>query len=204
MAPATQVRQQSGLHIRGQLCQSDRSTHPIKEALNVTRCSACSIAGPLCTSSFCRYIRRRRTMRTNVGTSDTAAKTFRKLAEQGDPDAQTNLGFMYDEGQGVLQDYAEAVKWYRLAAEQGDAVAQYNLGFMYEMGKGVLQDYAEAVKWYRLAADQGDASAQLISVSCTSMAKACPKITSWRTCGTILHQPMVPKTLVNGEMNERG
>jgi len=94
------------------------------------------------------------------GNFDTAAKIFKELAEQGDPDAQTNLGFMYEEGQGVLQDYAEAVKWYRLAAEQDDVVAQYNLGFMYEMGKGVLQDYAEAVKWYRLAADQGDASAQ--------------------------------------------
>jgi len=26
---------------------------------------------------------------------------------------------MYGNGQGVIQDYAEAVKWYRLAAEQG-------------------------------------------------------------------------------------
>ena len=49
----------------------------------------------------------------------TAAKTFRKLAEQGDAAAQYNLGLMYDNGQGVPQDYAEAVKWYRLAAEQG-------------------------------------------------------------------------------------
>jgi uncharacterized protein len=28
---------------------------------------------------------------------------------------------MYDNGDGVIQDYAEAVKWYRLAAEQGNA-----------------------------------------------------------------------------------
>ncbi len=62
---------------------------------------------------------------------------------------------MYDNGEGVPQDYAEAVKWYRLAAEQGDASAQYNLGIMYINGKGVPQDYAEAVKWYRLAAEQG-------------------------------------------------
>ena len=38
---------------------------------------------------------------------------------------------MYDEGQGVPQDYAEAVKWYRMAADQGNADAQSNLGFMY-------------------------------------------------------------------------
>ena len=67
---------------------------------------------------------------------------------------------MYSNGNGVPQDYAEAVKWYRLAAEQGDANAQYNLGVMYHKGKGVPQDYAEAVKWYRLAAKQGVAEAQ--------------------------------------------
>ena len=90
----------------------------------------------------------------------TAAKTFRKLAEQGDSAAQYNLGLMYDNGQGFLQDYAEAVKWYRLAADQGDADAQLNLGFSYDMGRGVPQDYAEALKWYRLAAEQGHADAQ--------------------------------------------
>ena len=67
---------------------------------------------------------------------------------------------MYDSGQGVPQDYAEAVKWYRLAAEQGNAKAQYNLGVMHDKGQGVPEDYAEAVKWYRLAAEQGNAKAQ--------------------------------------------
>ena len=42
---------------------------------------------------------------------------------------------MYDNGEGVPQDYAEAVKWYRLAAEQGDARAQYNLGLCTIMAK---------------------------------------------------------------------
>ena len=91
----------------------------------------------------------------------TAAKTFRKLAEQGDSVAQYNLGHMYDSGLGVSQDYAEAVRWYTRAAEQGNAGAQFNLGVSYDNGQGVLQNHAEAVKWYRLAADQGDADAQL-------------------------------------------
>ena len=63
-------------------------------------------------------------------------------------------------GNGVPQNYAEAVRWYRLAADQGDAAAQYNLGYMYDTGEGVPQNYAEAVRWYRLAADQGLATAQ--------------------------------------------
>jgi TPR repeat protein len=46
---------------------------------------------------------------------------------------------MYRNGEGVTQDYQEALKWYRLAAEQGYATAQNNLGVMYVMGKGVTK-----------------------------------------------------------------
>ena len=48
----------------------------------------------------------------------------RHAAEQGDADAQFNLGFAYATGEGVPQDDAEAVRWFRLAAEQGNALAQ--------------------------------------------------------------------------------
>ena len=51
-----------------------------------------------------------------------AVKWYHKAAEQGDADAQNNLGVMYRNGKGVPQDDAEAVKWYRKAAEQGHAV----------------------------------------------------------------------------------
>ena len=46
------------------------------------------------------------------------------MVQQGDANGQTSLGFMYDKGQGVPQDYAEAVRWYRKAAVQGYAEAQ--------------------------------------------------------------------------------
>ena len=51
-------------------------------------------------------------------------------AERGNASAQYNLGVMYAKGQGVRQDYAEAVRWYRRAAEQGDVQAQSNLGVL--------------------------------------------------------------------------
>ena len=54
-----------------------------------------------------------------AGDYTTAAKEFRLLAEQGDAGAQNILGLMYDQGEGVTQDYVEAVRWHRLAAEQG-------------------------------------------------------------------------------------
>jgi TPR repeat protein len=81
-------------------------------------------------------------------------------AEQGNANAQFNLGLMYSEGIGVPENDAEAVKWYRKAAEQGHAEAESNLGWMYANGYGVPENDAEAVKWYRKAADQGQAVAQ--------------------------------------------
>ena len=63
---------------------------------------------------------------------------------------------MYDEGQGVRQDDAEAFKWYRQAAAQGFAQAQVLLGMMYEDGHGVRQDLALAQEWYGKACQNGD------------------------------------------------
>jgi TPR repeat protein len=65
---------------------------------------------------------------------------------------------MYNRGQGVPQDYSEAVKWYRLAAEQGSANAQYVLGIMYANGRGVPQNDVQAHMWFNLAASRAPAS----------------------------------------------
>ena len=97
----------------------------------------------------------------NRGDYATALQEFRPLAEQGDANAQFNLGFMYDNGKGVPENDAEAAKWHRKAAEQGDVMAQYSLGGMYFRGEGVSQNFTEAVKWFRKAAEQGDAYAQV-------------------------------------------
>ena len=74
----------------------------------------------------------------------TALREWRPLAEQGYAEAQSNLGVLYERGEGVPRDYAEAVRWYRLAAKQGHLAAQHNLGVMYFEGRGVPQDYGEA------------------------------------------------------------
>ena len=77
-------------------------------------------------------------------------------AEQGHPEAQFNLGYMYQYGQGVKQDYIKAVEWYQKAAEQGNADAQFNLGFMYYNGEGVRQNYTKAKEYFGLACDNKD------------------------------------------------
>jgi len=77
--------------------------------------------------------------------ADTQALIWpRKAAEQGDVDAEDNLGAMYSNGHGVPQDYAQAIVWFRKAAQQGNADAQYNLGVMCQDGPGVPQDYVLA------------------------------------------------------------
>ena len=85
-----------------------------------------------------------------------AMKWIRMAVNQGDVEAQCNLGYMYYEGHGVAQDYSAAMKWYRMAADQGDANSQCNLGAMYYEGKGVPQNTSEALRWLHKAQVQGD------------------------------------------------
>lgn len=80
-----------------------------------------------------------------------ASRVFIPLAEQGQPSAQAYLGFMFETGRGVPQNYTEAAMWYRRAAEQGDSLAQYSLGLLYDRGQGVPRDIVEASKWLNLA-----------------------------------------------------
>jgi TPR repeat protein len=81
----------------------------------------------------------------------SASRIFVPLAEQGEAAAQSYLGFMFETGRGVPQNYTEAAMWYRRAAEQGDSLAQYSLGLLYDRGQGVPRDIVEASKWLNLS-----------------------------------------------------
>jgi hypothetical protein len=80
-----------------------------------------------------------------------ASQVFIPLAERGGASAQAYLGFMFETGRGVPQNYTEAAMWYRRAAEQGDSLAQYSLGLLYDHGQGVPRDIVEANKWLNLS-----------------------------------------------------
>ena len=94
-----------------------------------------------------------------AGDYRTALAQWMPLARVGDARAQNFLGFMYDNGEGVLEDDVEAVRWYRLASEQGSAKAQYGLGVMFANGEGVPQSNVYAHMWWNLAAASGDRKA---------------------------------------------
>jgi TPR repeat protein len=89
------------------------------------------------------------------GDDQTALRIFRQLADQGNPEAQWQIGMRYEKGQGVTKDQVAAREWYLKAAVQGYATAQSFLGYQYERGRL----YAEAIEWYRKATELGDQEA---------------------------------------------
>lgn len=76
-----------------------------------------------------------------------AAECFQKAAEQGNREAQFNIGSMYAEGIGVEKNWTEAAAWFAKAAAQGHGTAKANLCVMYAEGIGVEKNPAEAEKY---------------------------------------------------------
>ena len=113
------------------------------------------------------YVAARRAIKTTAGDCEirggeyvasdrashaTALRIWLPLAKQGDPEAQTYVGEIFEKGAGGRPDYAGAAEWYRAAAEQGFSRAMLNLGNMFEQGLGFPADPALARAWYRRAA----------------------------------------------------
>ena len=102
---------------------------------------------------------------------EEAIKWWKKAAEQGNEEAQHNLGVLYEKGWVMYKrgwkvvpdkDYTKSVQWYTKAAEQGNMYSQYNLGLMlmHEKGKGIHININEIIKWWKEAAKQGSKRAQ--------------------------------------------
>ena len=91
---------------------------------------------------------------------EIAVKWYQIAAEQGNIEAQQNMGHICRRGEGAEQNYEKAIEWYLKAAEQGDAVSQRLLGFMCMKGLGAEINTEKALEWYTKAAEQGDALSQ--------------------------------------------
>jgi uncharacterized protein len=81
---------------------------------------------------------------------------LQKLAQDGDPAAQNEMGIRYRLGNDVDKDPSKAVGWFLKAAKQGFAKAYFNLGAAYYNGDGVKVNDDDACVWFNLAADAGD------------------------------------------------
>jgi serine/threonine protein kinase len=89
-----------------------------------------------------------------------AVELLRKLAANGNAEAQMLLGNAYFRGTGIDKNHEEALYWYRKAAKQGYAQAQTNLGVMHKFGWGTKKNTTKAVKWFHKAARHNNGQAQ--------------------------------------------
>ncbi|MGD8566540.1 MAG: tetratricopeptide repeat protein [Gammaproteobacteria bacterium] len=81
------------------------------------------------------------------------------LAENGNVEAQYDIGTMYERGNGVAKSMEKAFEWYMKSAKQGNDKAAYKVGLSYLHGKGVSKDYDKAMEWLKKAADKNNVRA---------------------------------------------
>jgi len=93
----------------------------------------------------------------------SALAVWLPLAEDGDPEAQTYVGEIYEKGLGTRASFELAASWYQRAVYQNYSRAQINLGYLYESGLGVKRDLTKALNLYRQAS--GFTAAELEFVS---------------------------------------
>src|SRR3954447_10141416 len=92
------------------------------------------------------------------GNFAAAVAEWRPLADQGDADAQYNLGQAYKMGRGVPTDLGIAQTWYEKAAQQGHPQAAANLGLiLFQNGQR-----ERAIPWLKMAADADDPRAEYV------------------------------------------
>lgn len=86
--------------------------------------------------------------------TERAAYWWSRAVSHGDINAAAYLADLYDDGDGVIQDYQKALSLRRKAAKQGQSDAMFGLATMYADGRGVKKNYSKAYVWYSLASQR--------------------------------------------------
>lgn len=89
---------------------------------------------------------------------------MKKAVEQGYSNAICDLGYYYDKGIGVEQNYKKAQKYYLEAVELGHDTAMLNAGIQYYAGKGgIKRDLDKAFElWWKAVSLGNDSAKNLI------------------------------------------
>ena len=77
--------------------------------------------------------------------SENGIEFFEKATEIGNCYPLKNIGFAYEKGIGVPQNYSNSIEFYIKAADMGNAESFYNLGHMYEGGFGVVKNLPKTI-----------------------------------------------------------
>lgn len=75
-----------------------------------------------------------------------------QAAQNGEPNGYFLLGFFYYQGEGITQNFTEAIKWFKKAANNGLSNSYGFLGACYITQK----NYVEAINWFKKAINNGD------------------------------------------------
>lgn len=102
----------------------------------------------------------------NVIADQQAFLLLLKAAEQGDREAQREVGLAYYNGKGVLEDSSKGFQWLLKAAKQGDREAQREVGLSYYHGDGIFEDFSKSFRWLLKAAKQGCTKSQYDIAEC--------------------------------------
>jgi TPR repeat protein len=99
----------------------------------------------------------------NPGPDDVqfALKLLHNSVAQGNSNAEFYLGYLYEHGEFVAQDYPLAFQNYQAAAQVHHPPAESNLGSLYLHGQGVPKNLAKAFEWYLASAQHGDSVGQI-------------------------------------------
>ena len=100
-------------------------------------------------------------------------------AEQGDAEAQFEVGKAYSLGEGVEKNLTQAIAWYKKSAAKGNVKAQNNLGVAYKFGEGVEKDLNEAMKWLKKSAEGGNPLGMYNLATCYWMKENYKKAFEW-------------------------
>jgi len=91
---------------------------------------------------------------TKSDSSPNLTGTTLAYAQAGDANRQNQMGKMCYYGDGMPQDYEQAVEWWQKAAEQGNYEAQLSLVNAYRKGVGVEKNQRLANHWLEQAGSQ--------------------------------------------------
>ena len=92
---------------------------------------------------------------------------------------------MYENGEGVQQDYARAAYWYRKAADHvpdfgGAGQGRNHLGLLYMEGLGVPRDSVQAYMWFSLTASGPNLSQARAQMTSGQIYEAEQMAAEWR------------------------
>ncbi len=92
--------------------------------------------------------------RYKAGDHAGAARLILQSAQAGNPTATYEMGYLYENGDGIPKNMAEAARWYMKGASMGECQSEAAVGQLYEDGNQVQDNWIEAAKWYQKSAAQ--------------------------------------------------